>query len=58
MHRALGGVLTQAEAVIGGLDMEAVGAAVPDEWARFQRDRMLMTIAGKARAARLIAARR
>lgn len=59
-HLALAGVLAQATHVVGEVE-RAWSAAAPtdddDEWRRWQRDRPLLQVAGKARAARREAAR-
>ena len=51
-HIALGGVLATTAATLP--DLEAAWSAAPsDEWTRWQRDRALFTVAGKARTERL-----
>jgi hypothetical protein len=50
-HAALAGVLDLAPRLVG--ELEALWSAAPDaEWSRWQRDRPLLQVAGKARAAR------
>jgi alkylation response protein AidB-like acyl-CoA dehydrogenase len=51
-HIALGGVLATTAAVLAELE-PAWAAAPSDEWTRWQRDRMLFTVASKARTERL-----
>jgi acyl-CoA dehydrogenase len=54
-HIALGGALATSAAIM--VEIEAAWAAVPDdEWARWQRDRAILQVAGKARAERLVRA--
>lgn len=51
-HVALGGALATSAAIIA--ELEAAWAAAPDEeWARWQRDRAILAVAGKARGERL-----
>lgn len=51
-HVALGGALATSGAIIA--ELEAAWAAAPDdEWARWQRDRAILQVAGKARGERL-----
>ena len=50
-HAALAGTLELARAAVGELE-PAWAALGGDEWARWQRDRPLLQVAGKARAAR------
>jgi acyl-CoA dehydrogenase len=51
-HIALGGALATSAAIM--VELEAAWAAAPDdEWARWQRDRAILQVAGKARAERL-----
>lgn len=55
-HLALAGVLDLAGRLVA--DLETAWAAAPDaEWQRWQRDRPLLVVAGKARTARLDKAR-
>lgn len=51
-HVALGGVLATSAAAVAALEV-AWAAAPDDEWTRWQRDRALLQVAGKARAERL-----
>jgi alkylation response protein AidB-like acyl-CoA dehydrogenase len=54
-HVALAGTLATSAAIL--TDLEAVWAATPDdEWARWQRDRVILQVAGKARDQRLVRA--
>lgn len=54
-HVALGGTLATSAGVLA--ELEAAWAAAPDdEWARWQRDRVILQVAGKARAERLVRA--
>jgi acyl-CoA dehydrogenase len=51
-HIALGGVLASTAATLA--ELEAAWSAAPsEEWTRWQRDRALFTVAGKARTERL-----
>lgn len=51
-HIALAGAIAAGAAAIA--ELEAVWATVPDEeWARWQRDRAILQVAGRARAERL-----
>lgn len=54
-HRALGGILASFEGLIGSLDFSTMPEAAQERWAR---DAPLLQVAGRARAARLAAARR
>jgi acyl-CoA dehydrogenase len=53
VHMALGGALLEASRLVAGLDWEKVDAVTRQ---RFERDRSLLGVAGKARALRLEAA--
>lgn len=51
-HVALGGAIATTAAIVA--ELEAAWAQVPDEeWARWQRDRPILQVAGKARGERL-----
>lgn len=51
-HVALGGALAASAALVA--ELEAAWACVPDEeWGRWQRDRAILAVAGKARGERL-----
>jgi alkylation response protein AidB-like acyl-CoA dehydrogenase len=51
-HVALGGALAASAALVG--ELEAAWASAPDEeWTRWQRDRAILQVAGKARDQRL-----
>jgi hypothetical protein len=51
-HVALGGAIATTGAIVG--EIEAAWAAAPDEeWTRWQRDRAILQVAGRARGERL-----
>lgn len=54
-HIALGGAIAATGAIV--LEIEAAWAVAPDEeWSRWQRDRAILQVAGKARGERLVRA--